>query len=170
VGNQSLETAFSRLPQEFPLDGKTDYRVIVDSVTRPIPPLIRDEVYRIGREALLNAFMHAHANRIEVEIEYASRHLRVLVRDDGRGIDPQVLHSGREGHWGLVGIRERSKRIGANLRLRSRIGVGTELDLTVPGSIAFEKGSTDTISQWFPWLSRERLETRKHDEGKRVPK
>jgi signal transduction histidine kinase len=169
-GNQSLETAFSRLRQEFPLDGKTDYRVIVDSVTRPLRPLIRDEVYRIGREALLNAFMHAHANRIEVEVEYASRHLRVMVRDDGRGIDPQVLHSGLEGHWGLVGIRERSKRIGANLRLRSRIDAGTEVDLTVPGSIAFEKDSNDPISRWFRWLSRERLETPKHDKEKRVQK
>ncbi len=169
-GNQSLETAFSRLRQEFPLDGKTDYRVIVDSVTRPVRPLIRDEVYRIGREALLNAFMHAHANRIEVEVEYASRHLRVLVRDDGRGIDPQVLHSGLEGHWGLVGIRERSKRIGANLRVRSRIGAGTEVDLTVPGLIAFEKGSNGPISRWFRWLNRERLETPKHHKEKRVHK
>jgi ligand-binding sensor domain-containing protein len=168
--NQNLETAFSRLRQECPHDGNTDYRVIVDSVTRPLRPLIRDEVYRIGREALLNAFMHAHANRIEVEVEYASRHLRVLVRDDGRGIDPQVLHSGLEGHWGLVGIRERSKRIGANLRLRSRIGAGTEVDLTVPGSIAFEKGSNDPISRWFRWLSREKLETPKHAKGKRVHK
>jgi ligand-binding sensor domain-containing protein/signal transduction histidine kinase len=168
--NQSLETAFSRLRHESPLDGNIDYRVIVDSVTRPIRPLIRDEVYRIGREALLNAFMHAHANRIEVQIEYASKCLRVLIRDDGRGIDPRVLHSGLEGHWGLVGIRERSKRIGGNLRLRSRIGAGTEVDLTVPGSIAFEQGSTDPISQWFRWLSRERLETPKHDKGKRVHK
>jgi signal transduction histidine kinase len=133
-------------------------------------PLIRDEVYLIGREALLNAFMHAHANRIEVEVEYASRHLRVLVRDDGRGIDPQVLHSGREGHWGLVGIRERSKRIGASLRLRSRIGAGTEVDLTVPGSIAFEKDSNAPISRWFRWLRRERLETPKHHKEKRVHK
>ena len=169
-GNQSLETAFSRLRQEFPLDDKTDFRVIVDSVTRPLRPLIRDEVYRIGREALLNAFMHAQANRIEVEVEYASRHLKVLVRDDGRGIDPQVLHSGREGHWGLVGIRERSERIGANLRLRSRIGAGTEIDLTVPGTIAFEKGSIGPISQWFRWLSREKLETPKHDKARRVRK
>jgi signal transduction histidine kinase len=168
--NQSLESAFSRMRQEFPLNGKTDYRVIVDSVTRPIRPLIRDEVYRIGREALLNAFKHAHANRIEIEVEYASRQLRVLVRDDGCGIDPQVLYSGREGHWGLVGIRERSKRIGARLRLRSRIGAGTEVDLTVPGSIAFEKGPSDPISQWFRWLSRERLETPKHGKGKREQK
>jgi len=168
--NQSLETAFSRLRQEFPLDGNTDFRVIVDSVTRPLRPLIRDEVYRIGREALLNAFMHAHANLIEVEIEYASRYLRILVRDDGRGIDPQVLHSGREGHWGLVGIRERSERIGANLRLRSRIGAGTEIDLTVPGAIAFEKSLSGHLSQWFRWLSRERLEAPKSDKGKRAHK
>ncbi|MGD0442803.1 MAG: two-component regulator propeller domain-containing protein [Edaphobacter sp.] len=171
--NQNLETAFSRLRQEFSLDHQTDFRVvrvIVDGVTHPLRPMIRDEIYRIGREALLNAFMHAHANRIEVEVEYASRHLRVSVRDDGRGIDPQVLHSGREGHWGLVGIRERSKRIGANLRLRSRIGAGTEVDLTVPGTIAFEKSSNGRISRWFRWFSRERLETRKHDNGKRVQK
>ncbi len=82
--NQSLETAFSRLRQEFPLDDKTDFRVIVDSVARPLRPLIRDEVYRIGREALLNAFMHAQANRIEVEVEYAEQDiLKSLVRDDG---------------------------------------------------------------------------------------
>jgi signal transduction histidine kinase len=168
--NQSLETAFSRLRQESPFNGKTDYRVIVHSATRPIRPLIRDEVYRIVREALLNAFMHAHANRIEVEVEYASRHLRVLVRDDGRGIDPQVLYSGREGHWGLVGIRERSKRIGADLRLRSRMGAGTEVDLTVPGSIAFENSSPDPTSHWFRWLRREKMETPKHDKGKRVHK
>src|ERR1700722_18288439 len=168
--NQSLESAFSRLRQEFPLDDKTDFRVIVDSVTRPLRPLIRDEVYRIGREALLNAFMHAQANRIKIEIEYASRQLRVLVRDDGRGIDPQMLCSGREGHWGLVGMRERSKRIGAHLSLRSRIGAGTEVELTVPGSIAFEKGPSDPISQWFRWLSRERFETPKHGKGKQVQK
>jgi signal transduction histidine kinase len=166
--NQSLETAFSRLRQEFPLDNKTDFRVIVDSVKRPLRPIIRDEVYRIGREALVNAFMHASANRIEVEVEYASRHLRVLVRDDGIGIDPHVLHSGREGHWGLVGIKERSKRIGANLRLWSRTGSGTEVELTVPGSIAFEKGSNGRIPRWFHWLSRKRLEMPKHDKGKRA--
>ncbi|HEY2469986.1 MAG TPA: triple tyrosine motif-containing protein, partial [Terracidiphilus sp.] len=166
--NQSLETAFSRLRQEFPLDNKTDFRVIVDSVKRPLRPIIRDEVYRIGREALVNAFMHASANRIEVEVEYASRHLRVLVRDDGIGIDPHVLDSGREGHWGLVGIRERSKRIGASLRLRSRTGAGTEVDLTVPGSIAFEKSSNSPIPQWFHWLSRKRRKMPKDDNGKRA--
>jgi signal transduction histidine kinase len=169
MDHQSLETAFSRLRQEFPLDSKTDFRVIADSVTRPVRPMIRDEVYRIGREVLVNAFKHASANRIEVEVEYASRQLRVTVRDDGIGIDPHILHSGREGHWGLIGIRERSKRIGATLRLRSRTGAGTEVDLTVPGSIAFDD-SNGATPKWLRWLSRERLEMPKHDEEKRVHK
>jgi ligand-binding sensor domain-containing protein/signal transduction histidine kinase len=168
--DQSLETAFSRIRQEVPFDNKTDFRVIADSVTRPLRPIIRDEVYRIGREALVNAFLHASANHIEVEVEYASRHLRVLVRDDGIGIDPHMLHSGREGHWGLVGIRERSKRIGASLRLRSRTGAGTEVDLTVPGSIAFEKRSNGPIPKWLRWLSREMLEMPKDDKEKRERK
>ena len=83
---------------------------------QPLHPLIRDEVYRIGREALVNAFRHSGAAEIEVEVEYAVSHLRVRVRDDGRGIDDEVLRSGREGHWGLSGMRERAERIGARFK------------------------------------------------------
>ena len=157
--NRSLEMAFSRVRQEFTLDDNIGYRVIANNTARPVRPIIRDEVYRIGREALVNAFVHAQANSIEVEVEYASGHLRVLVRDDGRGIDPQVLHSGRDGHWGLSGMRERSEGIGASLKLRSRIGAGTEVELTVPSAIAFESGSRGPISQWLPWLNREKFES-----------
>lgn len=164
--SRNLEMAFSRIRQEFVVDEKIGYRVIVNSAARPLRPMIRDEVYRIGREALVNAFMHADANSIEVEVEYASKHLRVLVRDDGCGIDPQVLHSGREGHWGLPGMRERSEGIGASLRLRSRVGAGTEVELTVPSAIAFENDSHTTISQWLPWLSREKFETSTTDKKK----
>ena len=168
--SRSLEMAFSRVRQEFALDDKIGYRVIVNSIARPLHPMIRDEVYRIGREALVNAFLHAHANDIEVEVEYASRYLRVMVRDDGVGIDPNVLHSGREGHWGLPGMRERSEGIGASLRLRSRMGAGTELELTVPGTIAFQDESHRPLSQWLPWLSRERLETPADDKTRQVHK
>jgi ligand-binding sensor domain-containing protein/signal transduction histidine kinase len=168
--NRSLELAFSRVRQEFTLDDKIGYRVIANNIARPVRPIIRDEVYRIGREALVNAFVHAQANNIEVEVEYASRHLRVLVRDDGSGIDPQVLQSGRDGHWGLSGMRERSEGIGANLKLRSRIGAGTEVELTVPSTIAFESESRGPISQWLPWLSREKFEGSANDKTKRVDK
>ena len=166
----SLEIAFSRMRQEFTIDGKSGYRVIANNLTRPVRPMIRDEVYRIGREAVVNAFLHARANSIEVEVEYASRYLRVLVRDDGRGIDAQVLHSGREGHWGLPGMRERSESIGASLKLRSRVGAGTEVELTVPSAIAFESNAHNPMPRWLSWLNRERFGAPAKDKGKQVKK
>jgi signal transduction histidine kinase len=156
--SRDLELAFSRMRQELAIDEKIGYRVVAQSTRRPLRPAIRDEVYRIGREAVANAFLHAQANTVEVELEYASKYLRIMVRDDGCGIDPQVLEAGRKGHWGLPGMRERSERIGARLRLRSRIGAGTEVELTIPSAIAFESQSPPPVSQWFTWLTREKFE------------
>lgn len=141
-----LEQAFSRIPQELvapaaAAQAPVGFRVLVEGRSRPLHPLIRDEVYRIGREALLNAYRHAGAQSIEVALEYAPHHLRVRVRDDGRGIDDEVLRAGRDGHWGLSGMRERAERIGARLTVWSRPGAGTEIDLTIPGHRAFQKGS-----------------------------
>ncbi len=165
--SRDLELAFSRMRQELAIDESVGYRVIAHSATRPLRPVIRDEVYRIGREALVNAFLHAQASNVEVEVEYASRYLRVMVRDDGCGIDPKVLDAGREGHWGLPGMRLRSEGIGASLRLRSRIGAGTEVELTVPSTIAFEHQAHGPLSQLLPWLNREKFEPESGDERKR---
>ncbi len=134
----SLETALSRLPEEFPAAHTAEFQVTTQGSPRPLSPMIRDEVYRIGREAVVNAFLHAKANKIELEVEYARTFVRVLVSDDGCGIEPNVLDSGRAGHWGLPGMRERSEKIGATLKLRTRAGAGTEVQLTVPGMIAFD--------------------------------
>jgi len=135
--NLSLEQSFARVKNEMGLNDDTKFRVVSVNTPRPVRPVIRDEVYRIGREALTNAFHHAQARSIEIEIEYASSHLRVLVRDDGRGIDSTVMASGRDGHFGLIGMRERSEKIGGRLKLRSRIDAGTEVELTIPGALAF---------------------------------
>ncbi len=134
-----LQQAFSRIPQELAAGDGISFRVIIEGRPRPLHPVIRDEVYRIGREALANAFRHAKARSIEVELEYSSREFRVLIRDNGCGIDPAVLASGREGHWGLSGMRERAERIGARLRLWSRPASGTEVELSIPGKIAFKE-------------------------------
>src|SRR5262249_36063967 len=129
--------ALARVPQELVLHEAASLRINVLGQPRPLRPLIRDEVYRISREALVNAFRHAEAREIEVEIEFAARALRVLVRDDGRGIDPEVLRAGREGHWGLSGMRERAEEMGARLKVWSRERAGTEVELSVPGEIAY---------------------------------
>jgi signal transduction histidine kinase len=143
--SDDLEQAFSGIEKELAVQGQAGFRVMVEGRPRPLHPLIRDEVYRIGREAVVNAFRHSGAKRIEVELEYASSRLRVLVRDDGRGIDPEVLRSGREGHWGLSGMRERAERIGARLKVWSRDEAGTEVEMSIPGHIAFrlERGGGD---------------------------
>ena len=132
-----LETAFSQIRQQFGNGAVTAYRVIVEGKPVQLHPIIRDEAYRIGREALVNAFHHSQAGKIEVELEYSTRNLRIVVRDDGAGIDQQVLESGKDGHWGLAGMRERAEGIGARIRVWSRENAGTEVELVIPGHIAF---------------------------------
>ena len=143
-GSSDLAHAFSQIPQEL---GSRDvdrmqaaFRVIVDGQQRPLRPLLRDEVYRIGREALINAFRHSRASHIEIELDYAYGRFRVVVRDDGSGIDQRTLQTGRDGHWGLSGMRERAERIGARLHVLSKAFVGTEVELDIPAEIAFETG------------------------------
>src|SRR5262249_52379560 len=129
-----------------------DYRVTVEGPSRPLQPVIRDEIYHIGHEALVNAFRYSRASTIEVELEYGPRQLRMLVRDDGQGIDQQVLRSGREGHWGIPGMRERAEEIGAKLKLWSREGAGTEVELSIPGQIAYELNSSSRPRRWLAAL------------------
>jgi signal transduction histidine kinase len=143
-----LGQAFSRVAQEFVMQG-VDFRVVMEGLPRALHPVIRDEVYRIGRESLVNAIRHSGASKIEVEVDYSASNLRVLVRDNGCGIDPQVLRAGRDGHWGLPGMRERAENVGAKLRLWSRVTAGTEVELTVPGRIAFQSHVPARPRQWF---------------------
>jgi signal transduction histidine kinase len=138
----SLEEALSRLQKEFALPENFDFQVVTQGEPRELRPLIRDEVYLIAREAVFNAFRHSKAHTIEVEVDYGSRNLRVLVRDDGCGIDPQVLKTGREGHWGLGNMRERAEKVGAKFEVLSRVDAGTEIQLWIPGKLAFEGNST----------------------------
>jgi signal transduction histidine kinase len=112
--------------------------------------ILRDEIYRIAREALWNAFRHARARLIEAEIAYSRSMLQLRIRDDGIGIDQMVLdQGGRAGHWGLPGMHERAKRIGGRLDVWSRPGAGTEIELSIPGSIAYETSTARAVFQLF---------------------
>jgi signal transduction histidine kinase/ligand-binding sensor domain-containing protein len=117
-----------------------EFRVQVEGESRDLAPLLRDEIFRIASEALRNAFLHAHARRIEVEIRYGQRQLRIRVRDDGRGIEQKVLdRSGRAGHYGLPGMHERAKLMSGKLEVWSEPDSGTEIELTVPGPVVYAK-------------------------------
>jgi signal transduction histidine kinase len=123
--------------------GPFTFRVLVEGAPRTVHPILQDEIYRIARESLRNAFCHAQARHIETEVTYSESLLRLRFRDDGTGIDPRVLeHGGRSGHWGLPGMRERAKQMGAQLEVWSELGAGTEVNLSIPGSIAYEAFST----------------------------
>jgi signal transduction histidine kinase len=163
--SQDLEQAFSQIRQEFPVQSQAGFRVIVEGTPRPLRPVIRDEVYLIGHEALSNAFRHSHASDVEVEIEYAPSHLRVFIRDNGAGIDPEVLRSGRDKHWGLPGMKERAERIGGNLKVFSRGGAGTEVELSVPGQTAFEIRSDGYPARWFSRFYPGREQNKKPQSG-----
>jgi signal transduction histidine kinase len=144
VVTNNLARAISAIGEELAGDPSgqkaPEFRVHVEGPTRDLAPLVRDEVHRIAREALRNAFLHAQADRIEVEICYDRRQLRLRVRDNGKGIDPKILGGGgRAGHYGLPGMQERAKLVGGKLALWSEIGSGTETELTIPASIAYAK-------------------------------
>lgn len=121
----------------------TVFQVVVAGKPRDLQPVTRDEVYGIASEAMRNAFRHAQARRIEVEVHYDDRELRLCVRDDGKGIDQEILDKGgRAGHYGLHGIGERARIIGGQLAIWSEIDSGTEIEMTLPASSAYAKTQT----------------------------
>jgi signal transduction histidine kinase len=133
-----LADAFRRAAENGHLPGSMEAAVSVVGNARDMHPIVRDEVYRIGYEAIRNANLHSKGNRLEVELQYA-QDLTIRVRDNGIGIEPVVADHGKEGHFGLRGMRERAERIGAQLTIVSSAASGTELTLVVPGRIVFRK-------------------------------
>jgi signal transduction histidine kinase len=145
-----LDATFARMREQFATQAHIQFRVIVQGTPRPLESLVRDEVWLIGHEALSNAFRHANASSIEVELEYAAKWVRVLVRDNGTGINAGTVVSAGGTCWGLWAMKERAKRIGGRLRILSRMAAGTEVELRVPAGIAF--GTRD--SSGVGWFSR----------------
>jgi signal transduction histidine kinase len=149
------EISANELPERLAICGeelRQDYAIrfslSVIGSQQSLDAMVGNEVYRIGQEALTNAFQHSRSSKIEVEITYDHSRLRLRIRDDGVGINHDVLHRGRDGHWGLPGMRERSQKIGGQLRIWSQEGAGTEIELTVPGAIAYPLHSKKLRWHW----------------------
>lgn len=146
VTTNDLVQALRALGNELATQGSAVFRLVAEGPPRDMDPIVRDELYPITREALRNAFIHARAQNIEVEISYAERLFRLRIRDDGEGIASEILRQDRPGHYGLAGMRERAKQIGAKLSIWSGAGTGTEIELTIPGSKAY--GRSPKRSRW----------------------
>ncbi len=133
-----LAEALRRVTEDglIPRSMAVTFSVVGDA--REMHPIVRDEINRIGYEAIRNAGTHSGASRLEVELRYAND-LLLRVSDNGTGIDPAIADRGKDGHFGLQGMRERATRIGGKLTLGSSSNSGTEIKLVVPGSIIFRK-------------------------------
>ena len=153
IGGDDLAVAIRTLGEELVTDSGADrppgLSVHVEGQTRDLHPMVRDEIFKIAAEALRNAFRHAHAERVEVEIRYEDKEFRMRLRDDGKGIDPVVLASqGIEGHYGLRGMPERAALMGGMLAVWSEVGAGTEVELRLPAHAVYATSRTPS------WLSR----------------
>jgi signal transduction histidine kinase len=157
MGDSDVAQALTALGEELALQSDNGLvprvRVLLEGKERELNPVLRDEIYRIGREALRNAFRHAKAQKIEAEITYGDSEFSLRVRDDGCGIDSQVAIQGaRAGHWGLPGMRERAKSFGGKLEVWSERGAGTEIELIVPAGIAY--GKSDAPRGFWFWRKK----------------
>ena len=136
IEKNDLAEAFQRAIDESGREINAEISFSVNGNSREIHPVVRDEVYRIGYEAIRNACAHSSAGNLEVRLEYA-HDLTLRVSDNGAGIESEVLEKGKEGHFGLRGMRERAERIGAKFTLVTSESSGTVITLIVPGHIAF---------------------------------
>jgi signal transduction histidine kinase len=151
VAEYNLVDVLRHAEAEFRLSELPNFQLTTVGEPRPIDLLVRDEVYRICREALSNAFRHGYATHVEVKIIFSSNSFEVIVVDDGEGIDEVTQREGREGHFGLRGMQAHAKRIGASLSIDSKLGHGTKVRLQVK----------TTKSAWRLW----RRNRRPHEEN-----
>jgi signal transduction histidine kinase/ligand-binding sensor domain-containing protein len=155
---ESLAEAFAALGKEFRLLSPVQFDVIVSGNSQRLNSVVQEELVKIGREALFNAFRHAKASQIEVEIHFGVFELRVRIRDNGIGINPAILREGSAtGHYGLPGMRERCSTIRSSLELWSRPGSGTEIEVRVPAAIAYPQTGEAGKNRWARRLFRRRV-------------
>lgn len=129
-----LDIADNAIPGDIP-----DFALTVEGTPRALHALVAEELLRVAGEAIRNAVQHANARTIRAVLSYGRSSLRLTLRDDGAGMSDAILAVGeKQGHYGLIGMRERAKRIGGRLEISSREGAGTEIALTVAGRTAYK--------------------------------
>ena len=140
TGTHELIEALASFAAELQRTYPVRFDLSVKGDPRPLHPVVKDEAYWIGREAMLNAFMHSEGTSVECDIIYQRDHFALAIRDDGIGIEDQVIKSGRVGHWGLAGMRERAGSIRAEFGVWSRVGAGTQIRLQIAANLAYRNG------------------------------
>jgi signal transduction histidine kinase len=135
--SDSLTAALRRAAEDCSFECELEFRVSTHRMDRELHPIARDEVYRIGYEAIRNACMHSGGTELLVEVRYIKRSFRLEIHDNGRGIDGRLLQSGKIGHFGLMGMQERALSLGGTLNITSEPDHGTTISLRVPASAVY---------------------------------
>jgi signal transduction histidine kinase/ligand-binding sensor domain-containing protein len=162
-----LAEALERAAKECSVKVGMEFALVVEGSAQELHPIVRDEVYRVAYEAIRNACSHSGGDRLQVELNYA-RNLVLRVRDNGRGIPPQVAEGGKAGHFGLQGMQERALRVGGTLTLSSSAFAGTEVELSIPGNIVFEDpgpGQTGLLGRLLRFLGLTHPRSTHRDDG-----
>ena len=136
-----LAEGLRRATEECRMFSSMEASFSVEGGSREMHPVVRDEIYRIGYEAIRNASVHSKASRLHVGLRYG-QDLAISVEDNGVGIPESIIHGSTDGHYGLQGMRERAERIGGKLRIASSVDSGTGVTLVIPGRIAFREPET----------------------------
>ena len=144
-----LAESFRRALNECRIQGFPDAVFVAEGKATEMHPIVRDEIYRIGYEAIRNACQHSEGTRLEVQLSYL-QDLTLRITDNGKGIASDVAAQGKDGHYGLQGMRERASRISGSLSLKTSADSGTEIELIVPGHIVFRSPR----SSWSPLFTR----------------
>lgn len=131
-GGMRLEEALCGFREEFEVDTDVQFRAFVSGKQQCLSQELYEQIYFISREAVGNAFRHSAAAAVEVELLYTGHELRVSVRDNGCGMDQQIVRSGRSSNRGLLEMRERAEAVGGQFRIWSKAGAGTEIEFSVP--------------------------------------
>jgi signal transduction histidine kinase len=142
MADTPLSDAFAFMAGEIQSESDIACRVTLAGNSRILHPAIKDEVFLIGREAIVNAFMHAQCLHVDIELNYGSSAFCLRIKDDGKGIPQEVLRSGgRPGHWGICGMRERARKLGGVLTVFSASGSGTDVKLILPARVAYDEST-----------------------------
>jgi signal transduction histidine kinase len=146
-----LSEEFAKISEDYQSTSSASFSVAIEGIPRAVHPVVRDEIYRIGHEAIVNAFQHAKASHIEVVLTYDASWLLLRIQDDGQGIDSAIVDAGgRAGHWGMIGMRERAQKIGGQFSVWSRSGAGTEIQLNIPAKLAYPSNPRPSHRFWQP--------------------
>lgn len=133
-----LERQLRRVAESLEVDAPSRIQFIISGDPQPLQTAVHDELYSIGREALANAMRHSGARQVILELTYGAQQLSLRCNDNGCGVKPESIKASmNQGHWGLIGMRERARSLGCRLEFLSTIDVGTEVAIRVPARKAY---------------------------------